>query len=101
MVGEDQYVNRLLQFAADQTGSRATSDLLQAGLDALGRRLQAVNALASRGVHSSVPPEEAHSCFAQTYLLSAKILRIRDRTSGGLVHDEADGPESADISPGT
>lgn len=89
-VGDDQYINRLLQFAIERSGSRSANDLLQAGLDALGRRLQAVNALASRGVHANVPLEEANSCFTQTYLLAAEILRIRDNTSVRLAEAETE-----------
>lgn len=83
-VGDDQYVNRLLAYAIDQTGARTANEVLQAGLDALGRRLNTLNALASKGVHAVIPTEEAHACFAQTYLLSAEILRLRNQTSARL-----------------
>lgn len=85
-LGDDQYVNRLLQYAMDRTNSKTTSDVFQHGLDALGRRLTAVNALASKGVHGSITVDEARACFTQTYLLTAEILRLRDETSVRL-HD--------------
>lgn len=87
-LGEDQYINRLLEYAMNQTGSRTANEVFQSGLDALGRRLTAVNALASKGVHANVPLEEAQACFAQTYLLSAEILRLRDHTSMRLTLPE-------------
>lgn len=80
-LGDDQYVNRLLQFAIERTGSKTTKDVLQSGLDALRRRLAAVNAAAAKGVHGAITLEEAQACFTQTYLLAAEILRLRDQTS--------------------
>ncbi|MEV8143789.1 hypothetical protein [Specibacter sp. NPDC078709] len=80
-LGDDQYVNRLLAYAIERTGAHTAGEVFQAGLDALGRRLNALNALANKGVHAVVAAEEAQACFAQTYLLSAEILRLRDRTS--------------------
>lgn len=98
-MGEEQYVNRLLAYAMDQTGAHTVDEVFNAGLDALGRRLNTLNSLANKGVHAVVAVEEAQSCFVQTYLLSAEILRLRDHTSTRLAsHKPASESTSQDDS---
>lgn len=85
---EDQFVNRLLQYVIERTGVQTHHEVVQSGLDALGRRLQSVHALDSKGVHSAVTPNEADAALSQTYLLAAEIFRIRDES-------EREGPAAA------
>lgn len=75
--GEAHYLNRLIHFAAERTESRTMTEMLQAGLDALGRRLNALDDLDNKGVHARVTVEEANASLAQTYLLMAEVLRLR------------------------
>ncbi len=74
---DDAYVNRLLQFTAEQIGKHSTGTVLQATLDSLGQRLSALNSLASKGVHADVTRDEVDVCIIQTYLLVGDILRLR------------------------
>lgn len=91
---EDRYINRLLQFVSDQIGSHGSGEVIQTVLDGLGARLNALDDLASKGVHAKVSAEEVDVCVIQTYLVVGDILRIRSGQSAapdavrlGLVAD--------------
>jgi hypothetical protein len=48
----------------------------------LGERLDALNALGSKGVHDAVAPAEVDQCLIQTYLAAGDLLRLaEDRAS--------------------
>jgi len=69
LVGEEQFVNRLLAYAEEHLPSTVGETWKQSLTDLAGR-LDAMNALASKGVHA---PEfalfEARHCAMQTYLV--------------------------------
>lgn len=47
-------------------------------MEELGRRLDAINDLSSKGVHADVTIEEADQCVLQTYLLVGGLARATD-----------------------
>jgi hypothetical protein len=76
-MSEDKFVNRLLQFASDQATSSGTKSLTSVRLGDLVGRLDAINALSSKGVHADVSDFEVNQCVIQTYLLVGDLLRLR------------------------
>ena len=75
---EDKYINRLVQWASERIPSGASRRLTTASVEELGRRLDGVQELASKGVHDEVTQAEADQCIAQTYLLAADFLTLPD-----------------------
>lgn len=78
---DDKFVSRLWQFVWERLGGSASARLLLATVDDVGGRLDALNELASKGVHSTVSPAEAEQTLIQTYLLIGDLLRLEDQTS--------------------
>ena len=72
---DDKYLNRLNQAVAEALGKHGQGAVLQAVLQDFGKRLSALNDLASKGVHDSVTAAEVDICVIQTYLLVGDILR--------------------------
>lgn len=79
MLGDDKFVNRLLQFVSEEVGKHENGAAVQAALKDVGTRLTALNDLASKGVHAEVTTHEVDTCVVQTYLVVADVLRIRER----------------------
>ncbi|PZF09954.1 hypothetical protein DEJ25_13290 [Curtobacterium sp. MCPF17_011] len=79
VLGDDKFVNRLLQFVSEKVGKHENGAAVQAALKDVGTRLTALNDLASKGVHAKVTTYEVDTCVVQTYLVVADVLRIRER----------------------
>jgi hypothetical protein len=79
LLGDDKFVNRLLQFVSEKVGKHENGAAVQAALEDVGTRLAALNDLASKGVHAKVTTYEVDTCVVQTYLVVADVLRIRER----------------------
>lgn len=75
---DDKYVSRLWQFVYEALGNSRVSAVVRATVDDIGRRIETVDGLSSKGVHTIVPTHEAEQCVMQTYLLLSEILRIHD-----------------------
>jgi hypothetical protein len=83
---DDKFVMRLCQFAGDKIGMSGPSrDLLLSQIKMLGDRLDALNALGSKGVHDEVTAAEVDQCLIQTYLTAGDLLRLADDRSAALV----------------
>jgi hypothetical protein len=96
-VTDAQFVNRLWQFVHDHTRDRSNQVLL-ASLTDLGKRVDALYDLASKGLHEGIAEFEANQCLIQTYLIVGDLLRLDDRTSAVSTEaniDLTDGPESS------
>lgn len=87
ILGEDQFVNRLMQFAIEKYGRNTHVKLVEETIQGLGNRLNKLNSLASKGVHQEVSLTEAESCLMWTFFLTADFLRIEDGSSGPLSDD--------------
>src|SRR5439155_14520364 len=51
---EDHYRNRLIQFAAENLTSGSQTEMIEAEINLVVRRVEALDALASKGVHTDV-----------------------------------------------
>lgn len=87
VMSTDKYRNRLWQFISDNVPHQSVRRLAQASLKEIGQRLDILDDLASKGVHSDVTSAEVDQCVVQTYLLAGDLLRL-----GGVTHS---GPDQA------
>ena len=78
-LGDDKYINRLIQWTSKVLGHHENADVVISNLTALGTRLDALQSLASKGVHAEVSQDEAEACVMQTYWLVGDVLRIKLR----------------------
>ena len=85
---DDFYRNRLLQYVQETVGRHKSGEVLQAVIADLGARLNALDALSSKGVHADPSLDEAHTCVIQAYLLAGDLLAIAEGTSVLLVDEE-------------
>lgn len=85
---DDKYMNRLLQAVTDHLGKSSRNEVLKEVINDLGKRLSALNSLASKGVHDTVTAAEVDTCVIQTYLVVGEVLRVASGQSalqiGGL-----------------
>jgi len=75
---EDQFISRLWQFIYETAGKHVSGQLLMEQVNDLGRRLDRLNELASKGVHSEVTMNEVDQCIIQTYIALGDILRLSE-----------------------
>lgn len=83
-MSDDAYRNRLVQYVKDKVGKHKEGDVLQKLLDELGSRLNSLDSLASKGVHTDVSVREAETCVLWTYMLAGDLVRIEDGSSAHL-----------------
>lgn len=81
VLDDGKFVNRLVQYVAETVGKHENGAVVQAALEDVSARLDALNALASKGVHAEVTTYEVDTCVVQTYLVVADVLRIRERAN--------------------
>jgi hypothetical protein len=79
---EDRFVMRLCQFAAEKGQRSKSVELIAAQVKALGDRLDALNDLASKGLHADADAREVDQCLIQTYLTVGDLLRLAEGESG-------------------
>jgi hypothetical protein len=79
-LNDPMYVGRLLQYVVDTVGKHENGAVVQAALADIAARLDALNSLASKGVHADATIYEVDTCVVQTYLVVADVLRIRERS---------------------
>lgn len=75
-LGKDNYVNRLIAFAEDQSLSTRSAAIIGSHLSFLGDRLDAISAAASKGTHAEVERGEANRYVVYAYLLVGDILSL-------------------------
>jgi hypothetical protein len=80
-LSEQKYIARLWQFVADNVGGHAAGDLVLAEVDSLGRRIDRLYALSSKGVHDQIEQHEVDLGIIQTYLVVGDVLRIAESSS--------------------
>jgi hypothetical protein len=82
---DDRYKNRLTEYVRKNVeGKRHKQTVVRIVGDLYGR-LDALDGLASKGVHDKVTQAEAETCVVWTYMLAGDIVRIADGTSALLV----------------
>lgn len=77
-VGEDQYINRLVQFIAGKARSKTYRDVVGADLSSIGKRLDAINDAVCKGTHTEISKDEASRYIIHTYLLISDIVALID-----------------------
>ena len=75
---DDMFVKRLMQFVGEkaQALGDAERSVLIAQIPYLGKKLDGLIKLASKGVHASTTDAEVDHCIIQTYLTIGDILRL-------------------------
>jgi hypothetical protein len=69
-----KYLNRLIRFASDNISSASQERLVLSTLDSVVARAEALNDLASKGVHSDVDEADLELTIIHTYLLAGELL---------------------------
>ncbi|MEP0872750.1 hypothetical protein NDA01_23300 [Trichocoleus desertorum AS-A10] len=77
-LGEDQYLNRLREFAAARIQSKTSKNLVFSAFEDLDRRLDLAHDLACKGVHAEVTEFEVRLCIMQTYFLLGEMLALKE-----------------------
>ena len=77
-VGEEQYINRLIQFIASKSESETYRDVVGADLSNIGKRLDAINDAVCKGTHAEISKNEASRYIIHTYLLISDIVALMD-----------------------
>lgn len=75
-VGEDQYINRLIQYIDSKSTSDKFSSIVGSHLKFIGERLDGVHEAANKGTHAEVTLEEAERYIIYTYLVIGDILSL-------------------------
>lgn len=86
-MSDDRYKNRLTEYVRQNVGAKRHKQTVVQVVTDLYSRLNALDGLASKGVHDDVTQAEAETCVVWTYMLAGDIVRIADGTSTFLVSD--------------
>jgi len=82
-LGQDQYINRIIAFIADRSGSARFADVVGSHLSFLGDRLDSLFRAAQKGSHTTiVDKREADRYVVYTYLLLGDVLSLLEPASG-------------------
>ena len=81
-LGEEQYINRLITFVEEKSGSQRFREIVGSHLDFLGNRLDSICQGAHKGTHSTIiKMEEADRIVIYTYMILGDILYLIEDTS--------------------
>lgn len=75
-VGEEQVINRLIQYVDSKSSSGRFEELVGSHLKYLGERLDSVYEAANKGTHAEVSLDEAERYIIFTYLLIGDLLSL-------------------------
>jgi hypothetical protein len=87
-VGSEKYRNRLVCFIDFSQSHGRAAGLCHSILSEFADRLEKLDSLASKGVHSDVTQSEVDLCVIQTYLLCGEVLTLYD--ASGPIEQLAD-----------
>lgn len=73
---EDKYLNRIKFAIFQNRGKHTVTELLDANLTEMCNRLEKLNELSCKGVHSNVSREEAYQSVTQMYLMLGELIRM-------------------------
>ena len=77
-LGEEQYINRLIQFIDDNSSSKAYKAIVGTSLASIGERIDAVYNSSNKGTHADVTKSEAERYIIYTYMLVGDILTLQE-----------------------
>lgn len=86
-MSDDRYKNRLTEYVRTKLEGRRHREAVAQVVADLSGRLNALDGLASKGVHDEVTEAEAETCVVWTYMLAGDIVRIADGTSALIAAD--------------
>lgn len=75
-LGEEQYINRLIQYIESKSTSSTYNSVIGSTLEYIGNRIDSVNNAACKGTHDEINLNEAKSYIIYTYLLLGDILDL-------------------------
>lgn len=75
-VGEEQYINRLIQYISNKSESGSFEAIVGSHLKFIGERLDSIHNAANKGTHTEVTLEEAERYIIYTYLIIGDILSL-------------------------
>ena len=75
-LGPDNFINRLVCFAEDNSQSKRFNEIVGSNLEFLGNRLDAIFQAAQKGSHATVNQEEANRYVIYTYILVGDLLSL-------------------------
>lgn len=75
-IGEDQYINRLIQYINSKSTSETFSSIVGSHLKFIGERLDGIHNAANKGTHAEVTLDEAERYIIYTYLAIGDILAL-------------------------
>lgn len=75
-VGEDQYINRMIQYIESKSTSERFKAIVGSHLKFIGERLDGVHEAANKGTHAEVTLKEAERYIIYTYLVIGDILSL-------------------------
>ena len=77
-LGEDQYINRLIQYIDLKSDSKTYSSIVGAELSDIGNKIDALNNAACKGTHNKVTKFEAERYLIYTYLFLGDLLSLEN-----------------------
>ena len=75
-LGEEQYINRLIQYIDGKSNSKTYKNIVGSSLEDIGKKLDALNDAACKGTHADVTKFEAERYLIYTYLFLGDILSL-------------------------
>lgn len=75
-LGEDQYINRLIQYIDSKSDSKTYNSIVGAELSDIGNKIDALNNAACKGTHDKVTRFEAERYLIYTYLFLGDLLSL-------------------------
>lgn len=75
-VGEDQYINRLIQYIESKSSCDKTKPIIRSHLKFIGETLDTIHEAASKGAHTEVTLQEAERYIIYTYLVIGVVLSL-------------------------
>jgi hypothetical protein len=88
-MGDGNYINRLIDWIRENSGSNTPAGIASADLAYLGDRLDAADGAGQKGAHALVDQVEASRFITATYLLLGDVLRLAPEDAAAAV-TEAD-----------
>lgn len=78
VLDNDKYRNRLREFTRRARAGEHLRDAVEAAVTGLSERFDALDGLASKGVHADVALEEAELCAISTFVVAGEVLRLNE-----------------------
>ena len=75
-LGNEQYINRLIQYIASKEGSKTYKAIVGSDLRSIGERIDAIYGATNEGTHAEITKNEASRFIIHTYLLISDIIML-------------------------